>query len=510
MLEWRMRAGRLPALVLLALSLGALGRVGMGSGAASPAADNVGGSPSTNVGGSPTALYFAGARGVFSFGDKIAIVNPNPFTATVTLTYFAQGRRPVAVTSPYPPGARARVEVAESAFEYGLGNVSAVGVSSPARIVAAYVRGYGHVAYVPGAASGASMTLYFAEGYNGGSARAYLTLLNPGRAAARVTVTVAPVATSAAGALSLRFTLPAGAVVTRGLARDFRGRRTSSFGLIVTADRPVAAERVVRFDDTPATPFQDDRSDAATAAAGIQTAATTLYFPYGSADGPSFIAVLNPGRRPAVVRARFSDSTGRVVGTGAITVAPRTRGTLDLGAVGRVARVYATVLTATVPIVAEETHYFGHGPAAHGQPAVVLAGAPVGVTSAVFPDLDLRNPSLTFNLGEPKRQTVYLYNPAAAPITVTATYRAYSNTVGAGSLGIVNKSVDYAVPAEGVTIVDVNGDTAGLVAYSLGNGTLESTLDVTFATTGGERFLAAALTAPAPEPPRMAAAQGRR
>ncbi len=497
-----MRAGRLPVLVLLALSLGAPGRVGMGAGAPSPAA--------AASSGSPTALYFVGARGVFSFGDKIAVVNPNPFTTTVTLTYFVQGRRPVAVTSPYPPGARARVEVTEYAFQYSLGAVSAVGVSSPARIVAAYVRGYGHVAYVPGAASGANTTLYFAEGNTGGSARTYLTLLNPGRVAARVTVTVAPQAASAADALSLRFTLPAGVVVTRDLARDFRGRRTSSFGLIVTSDRPIAAERVLRFDDTPATPFQDDRSDVATAAAGAQTAAATLYFPYGSAEGPSFIAVLNPGRRPAVVRARFSDSAGKAVGTGAITVAPRTRGTLDLGAVGRVARVYATVLTATAPIVAEETRYFGHGTAAHGQPAFVLAGTPVGVTSAVFPDLDLRNPSLTYNLGEPKQQTVYLYNPMAASIIVTAAYRAYTDTVSAGSLAIVSKSVAYAVPAGGVTIVDVNRDTAGLIAYRLGNGTLESTLDATFATTGGERFLAAALTAPAPEPPRMAAAQGRR
>jgi hypothetical protein len=491
MLRWWMRAGRLPALVLLALSLGAPGRVGMGAGAVSHAA-------AAAASGSPTALYFVGARGVFSSGDKIAVDNPNPFTATVTLTYVAQGRRPVAVTSPYPPGARARVEVADSAFQYGLGNVSAVGVSSPARIVAAYIRGYGHVAYVPRAAASAGTTLYFAEGYTGGSARTYLTLLNPGRVAAHVTVTVAPQAASAAGALSLRLTLPAGVVVTRDLARDFRGRQTSSFGLIVTADRPVAAERAVRFDDKPAAPFQDDRSDAATAAAGIGASATTLYFPYSSTAGPSFIAVLNPGRRPAGVRARFSDSAGRVIGTGAITVAPGTRGTLDLGAVGRVAHVYATVLTATVPIVAEETHYFGKGPAAHGQPSVVLAGAPAGVTSAMFPDLDLRNPSLTYNLGEPKRQTVYLYNPLTAPITVTATYRAYSNTVGAGSLGIVSKSVAYAVPAGGVTIVDVNRDTAGLVAYPLGNGTLESTLDATFATTGGACFVAAALTAPAP------------
>lgn len=491
MLRWWMRTGRLPVFVLLTLSLAVPERVGIGAGATSPAV-----SPASI--GSPTALYFVGARGVFSFGDKIAVVNPNPFTTTVTLTYFAQGRRPVAVTSPYPPGARARVEVAEDAFEYGLGNVSAVGVSSPARIVAALVRGYGHVAYVPGAAAGASTTLYFAEGYNGGAARTYLTLLNPGRAAARVTVAVAPQAASAAGALSLRLTLPAGVVVTRDLTRDFQGRRTSSFGLIVTADRQVAAGRVVRFDGTPAAPFQDDRADAATTAADIQTPATTLYFPYGSAAGPSFIAVLNPGRRPAVVRARFSDGAGRAVGTGTITVAPGTRGTLDLGAVGRAARVYATVLTATVPIVAEETHYFGNGPAAHGQPAVVLAAASTGVTSVVFPDLDLRNPSLTYNLGEPKRQTVYLYNPMAAPITVTAVYRAYSNTVSAGRLHIVSKSVDYAIPAGGVTIVDVNGDTSGLVAYRLGNGTLESTLDATFATRGGARFVAASLTVPEP------------
>ena len=447
----------------------------------------------------PTALYFLGERGAFSAGDKISVINANPFTATVTVTYFVRGHRPVVQTDAYPPGARARMEVAEQEFS-GIGDVYAVEVSSPARLIAEHIRGYARSLHVPSASPNLSRVLYFAEGYTGGRAKEYLTLANPGRSAAHIVVMAAPQASSAADAPTERLTLRPGDAVTRDLGRDFGRRGTRSFGLIISGDRPVLAERVLRFDDSPAFPSQEDRSDVSTAATGIERAATTLLFPYGSAAGPSFIAVLNPGRRPAAVRAHFSDSLGRTVGSAALTVAPGARGTMDLGAVGRATAVYATVLTATVPIVAEESQYFGGSLSTGVRPGVALAGATAAITRVVFPDLDLRNPSITFHLGQPKRQTVYLYNPTTTPITVTATYHADARSFTAGYANTVRKIVAYAVAADGITTVDVNADASSIVTYPLGNGTLESTLDAAFVATGGgwgAQFVAAALTAPA-------------
>jgi hypothetical protein len=220
------------------------------------------------------------------------------------------------------------------------------------------------------------------------------------------------------------------------------------------------AERVLYFGDG-----NGSAKYGSTAKAGIQTVANQYLFAYGSSGGTglaqqsgdqSFVTVLNPGTSPlsATVVAQFFDVNGKSLGTASIAVAPGTRQTINANAVvHNTSGVYATLLTSTSPFVAEKPQYYGGSPNAGTHPGVAPSGAPAGVKSAAFPDLSLTDPA-----GAAQQQTVFLYNPTTAPITVTATY--YSTN---GS-----KSVAYAVAASSITTVNVNTDAAGLPAGALG------------------------------------------
>ncbi|MCA1598266.1 MAG: hypothetical protein LC769_04470, partial [Chloroflexi bacterium] len=134
----------------------------------------------------------------------------------------------------------------------------------------------------------------------------------------------------------------------------------------------------------------------------------------------SFVTVLNPGTSPvsAAVVAQFYDALGRNIGSTSLAVAPGTRETLNANqAVSNTASIYATVLTSASPFVAEKPQYFGGSPNAGAHPGVAPTGAPAGVKSAAFPDLNLVDAA-----GQAEQQTVFLYNPTTAPITVTGAY----------------------------------------------------------------------------------------
>ena len=55
--------------------------------------------------------------------------------------------------------------------------------------------------------------------------------------------------------------------------------------------------------------------------------------------------------------------------------------------------------------------------------------------------------------GAPLKRRVYLYNPDSAPSRITATY-----FTGSGAL---THTIDYTVPADGITTVDVQADAPG-------------------------------------------------
>jgi len=423
--------------------------------------------PSPNNG--PTTLYFAEgytgrltSNGRATFNETLSILNANPFTATVQIQYLIEGGAPVVVTRSIAPTSTLRESVNSDIGPDK--NVAAV-VSSASRVTAErIIRRTGAAGVLDANSSlgnpNLGKTFYFAEGYTGASFQEYLTLANPGNTTANVTVTFAPQGATGSVTQTLTLQIPPQGRVTRNIRRDTLGIPNKSLGLVVTSDQPVMAERVLYFGDG-----DGSAKYGSTAKAGIQTVGNQYIFAYGSAGGTglaqrpgdqSFVTVLNPGTSPvsATVVAQFYDALGRSIGSTSLAVAPGTRETLNANqAVSNTASIYATVLTSASPFVAEKPQYFGGSPNTGAHPGVAPTGAPAGVKSAAFPDLNLVDAA-----GQAEQQTVFLYNPTSAPIAVTGAY--YS---GNGS-----KSQVYTVPAGNIVTVNVNTDAAGLPAGALG------------------------------------------
>lgn len=428
-------------------------------------------SVSTSVNNGPTTLYFAeGYTGQFAtngkatFNETLSLLNANPFTATVTIQYLIQDGSPVGVTRLIAPNSTLLESVNS---DIGNDKIAAAIVSSPSRITAERIirRSGANNAVLDANSSlgnpNLGKTFYFAEGYTGISFQEYLTVANPSGADAHVTVTFAPEAASSAGAPTETFTVPSNGRATRNIRRDALGISNKSVGMIVTSDQPIMAERVLYFGDG-----NGSAKFGSTAKAGLQTVANQYLFAYGSAGGSglaqrpgdqSFVTILNPGTSPipATVVAQFYDVAGKSLGTASVSVAAGTRQTIAAdAAVNNTASIYATVLTSSSPFVAEKPQYFGGSPNVGTHPGVAPSGAPAGVKSAAFPDL-----SLTDAAGHAQQQTVFLYDPTTAPITVTATYYASNGTT---------KAVSYGVAASSITTVNVNSDAGSLPAGALG------------------------------------------
>src|SRR5439155_1565905 len=85
---------------------------------ATDSAGNVGAAALGIVNTGPTTLYFAeGYTGLLSsngratFDESLAVLNANPFTATVAITYLIQGGNPIVVTRNITPDPTLRESV---------------------------------------------------------------------------------------------------------------------------------------------------------------------------------------------------------------------------------------------------------------------------------------------------------------------------------------------------------------------------------------------------------------
>ncbi len=423
-----------------------------------------------NVNNGPTTLYFAeGYTGLYStngkatFNETLSLLNANPFTATATITYLIQGSNPVSLVRLVPPSSTLRESVNS---DIGPDKIAAAIVSSPSRITAERViqRVGGNGATLDGDSSlgnpNLGQTFYFAEGYTGITFQEYLVLANPTTSAAHITVTFAPQANAITSTQSETFVVPPLGRYTRNIRGDTLGFANKSLGMVVTSDQPIMAERVLYFGDGIGS-----AKYGSTAKAGIQTVANQYLFAYGSAGGngpaqqpgdQSYVTVLNPSASPvsATIVAQFYDVNGHGLGTASLVVAPGTRQTVNANAVvNNTAGVYATILTSSSPFVAEKPQYYGGSPNAGAHPGVAPSGAPTGVKSAAFPDL-----GLTDAAGQQEQQTVFLYNPTTAPITVTGTYYSINGS----------RSVPYTIGANSVVTVNVNNEAGSLPRGPLG------------------------------------------
>ncbi|MBU1672621.1 MAG: endo alpha-1,4 polygalactosaminidase [Actinobacteria bacterium] len=169
------------------------------------------------------------------------------------------------------------------------------------------------------------------------------------------------------------------------------------------SDSPFTAERPVY--------FGEGGSAGSSCAGGVPAASETWYFAegYTGAGFREYICVQNPGASGAVVEAELCDGSG-VVGTAGLEVPPRSRGTIDVGAVVGEGREVAARVRSTngVPVVAERSMYFD-SPGFHG--GHCSAGLPLAASRFYFAEGSTR-PGY--------QEYICVFNPGGAQVTVDA------------------------------------------------------------------------------------------
>jgi hypothetical protein len=414
----------------------------------------------------------ARTNGKASFVENLNVLNPGAGSASVTFTYFVQGSgHQVVINRAVAPHTAMRESVNG---DVGPDKLVAVEVTSPQvigvtrsidRLTASGSR-LDSSTTVP--VSAPARTWGFPEGYTGSTFQEYLTLLNPSRTMAQVTVRLAPQASSDDGARVLRLVVPAQGRSTADIRALNHGNSVSSVGMLVSSDQPLVAERVEYFGaGTGSAKF------GSTVSAGIGAPSRDLRIPFGSAGGATqgrggtlqavgdqaYVTILNPSLsgKPASVTVSLTDSGGRSLGHAVvIRVAPGTRQTVSANQVigPHSAGPYSIAVDADAPIEAEVAQYFGGSPNVGTSPGVALPALTRATAGAVLSALATRQAT-----GEAVTQRVYLYDPYGAALKVSATFY--------GGNGRTAQGV-YSVQAGGITAIDVNQVTRALPQGPIG------------------------------------------
>jgi hypothetical protein len=424
---------------------------------------------STPLPGGPTSDYFAegytglaATNGTATFTEVLNILNPSPTNAaTVKITYYIQGvTTPVTVTHTI----NAKTSLRESVnTDVGNDKIVAAVVASNQRVYA--TRTITRISPTGQRLDGSttlpvtapSTSWGFAEGYTGVTFQEYLTVLNPTGTQANVHILLAPQAATDTGARTLNFTVPALSRVTENIRSLNQGNSAQSVGMVITSDQPIVPERVLYFGNGAGS-----GKFGSTVARGTNAPSTSMSFAYGTSGGATptssglnsdgnqaFITLLNPSLTvSSTVGVSFFNVAGQQLGsTVTKTLAPGTRQTVIANTTLGTASVnmFSVRLNATSPIMAESAQYYGGSPNIGNHPGVDFPGQTTPTSIALLTDLSTKSAD-----GEGVNRDLYLYNPGAAAITVSATYYGTSGNTATAS---------YTVPAGGIIDVDVNGDT---------------------------------------------------
>ena len=309
---------------------------------------------------------------------------------------------------------------------------------------------------------------YFASGDIMPTNEQYLTILNPNSTAATITVNILPqtvvssTTTPAVAAISL--SVPANSRLTEPIRKDLQGKGFTQFGVSLSSNVPVAAERVEYYGDGIGSGKYGASAQPAASSTGLQYifAADTGTWPStggtaGTGADVSEVDIINPAPATtsgsATVTVSFLDASGNPINSQQVQVDPSTRESVAVNDVVLTqGGVFSTVVTSDRPIYVERPTYYGGNPAKGGMYAAENpAGAPAGLTEVAFPYLDLTNGTTTVS------QTVYLYNPGTATIAVRGIYASGNQTV----------VKSYSVKANSITTVNVNAD-AGTLTGAIG------------------------------------------
>ena len=443
------------------------------------AADAATPGPGDSAGG-PFTLSFAegytgkaATNGEATFTEVLNLLNPGATAAPVKIAYYVQGSAEHRVVE-RTVGTNSTLRESVNS-DVGPDRLVSAVVTSSERIYA--TRTITRIALDNGALDGstaqaaraASPTWYFPEGFTGASFQEYLTLLNTSTGTAHVVVRLAPQAASGANARTVSLTVPPLSRATANIRALDQGGTATSVGMIVSADRPVVAERVEYFGDG-----SGSGKYGSTVSLGQTGPSRHLRLAYGSSGGAQpvdgtlqaigdqdYITLLNPSTNlaaaPVQVTVGFSDSSGHTLGQAVVvSVAPGTRQTVGANATigSRVAGPFSVSVNASGPVVAESAQYYGGSPNSGSTPGVAFPAYSAALLDGLLSEL-----STTSATGAPISRQVFLYNPSGTPLQVAATYFGNGGTQKQGS---------YALPSGGIVVVNVNQAALGLPPGPIG------------------------------------------
>jgi hypothetical protein len=390
--------------------------------------------PSTEVSGVPTGVdedpipiptdgtrtYFAeGAAGVFSY--RLALLNTTNTDSSATVSFLREGDTPVQRVYNLPALTRVTVSAADvpELRNTSFGTI----LSTGAGIVAERTMGWdvggamagGHTAK---AIINPSSTWYLAEG-NAGFFDTFVLLANPQDTPTNVTVD---------------FLLDDGQVVSRPYTLPPFGRQTvyaneipelqtRSFGTTVHADKPILCERAMYFKNGD-TMFRGGHSSAA-----VPAGSTHWFLAEGQTGDffETFVLLANPNPEPVDVTIRYLTNNG-VARVDTRRLGPTSRDTIVADNIPEIAATDVSFdISATGPIIAERSMYWGPWYGAHNSMGVTdlgtswaLAEGEVGGQFGANSYILVANPGT-----QPADVTLTFYREGGRPpLTLTRTVQA--------------------------------------------------------------------------------------
>lgn len=327
-------------------------------------------------------FYFASIFTGPGHEEDLAIVNPSSIRARVTITYQRSTGIATVKTVTVQPTSR----FTESAnTDLGAKVSAAASVTADVPIGAALIKYQGNAGSVIPGSRTPSTIWYFANGNTSGQYREYLALQNPNSGPVQAVIHLYP---THHPAMTLYRTMPATSRITLKVNNFVR----DAVGVTITSNGPIVANRTMKIRQGI-----DSKN-------GVTAPGRTWYFAAGSraSNARHWIGIVNPTGRRSYVTVHAYGELGRNLGTA--------QGWLRAG--GRVGYLInriahqpdaAVVVTASQPVVAEQTTYIGGNHNASTDTFGVQAPAKSWAYAAVTTSnargaqdfLDLFNPNLT-------------------------------------------------------------------------------------------------------------------
>jgi subtilisin-like proprotein convertase family protein len=391
-----------------------------------------------------TYILTEGSTGSF-FGMDVALANPNPSPAHVTVTFLTNEGTTVVQDRILPATSRTTIRVNDVD---GLAATSvSVIVSSLDRLPLGVERSMfwdstSYAGHSGNAVTDARTRWMFAEGSQG-FFHTYLLIVNPAQTPTTATVTLLP---EAGGAVTRAYPMPAMSrrVIDVGAIPEAADR---SFAITVEAGTPIAVERSMYFGDSEV--FAGGHVSA-----GAADPSTTWLFAEGATGAffDSYILLANPGATPANVTLTFLLDSGATVVRSKV-VEPMSRLTVGIDSEDPLlaAAAMSTQVGSDVPIVAERSTYWSTRPGGWTEGHNTL-GVTAPRTRWVLAEGRVGGP-LGF------QTYILLGNPTTEAANVTITYLKSDGTTVMGA---------YVVPPHSRSSVLVNAQVPELVDESFG------------------------------------------